>query len=126
VNKNVEIIRSKDCDNSPKNKLIQELSIKVLLGLWNEIEVNIDDKSSIRIIKESRIEMSLKDYIKNGGKLYSNQILKISILSAISHGRIGVSNIEINQQNNNHEICIHCEFKSAGSKILKYIKIFGL
>jgi hypothetical protein len=122
----VEIVRNNDCGNSPKNKLIQELSIGISLGLWAGINQNINDETKIRFIANKVIEKQLIEYVQSNKGIIDGRIDKVEVISSISHGKTGAGNILIVNEDEKKELCFMYELKSAGSIIIKIVKVFGL
>lgn len=121
-----EIIRSKDCGNSPKQQFVEDLTIAVALGDAKFLLEHVTDDvvwlfaGSEPIIGKAAFAASLGEK-RNEGKT------KIIIKHVVSHGRKGAANgtIEFDNKQESIEFCCFHEFSNAKCTMVKEIKTYA-
>lgn len=121
----MNIIRSEDCGNSPKNALLAEIEIalasKELAYLHAHIEPSL--KWSMPGSGQGIGLESLFEALE--ARSDGQRLTELEITSAFSHGKMGaVYGLRKYSDRKIYEFCSLYELKSAGSSSIKDLKIF--
>ena len=106
------IERSKDCGNSPKNQLVEDLTVAISTGDGQTASHLITDDAQWKILggevfdgREAILQaLELTD---------SNSVLRLTIWHVLSHGKTGAANGTILYQNSERNFCHVIEFANA-------------
>jgi hypothetical protein len=110
-----EIKKFKDCGNSPRNRTLQDLAIAIALADVYLISQLVTDDVLWRPIGSKPVSGS--DTVCRGLARHG-QVKVITIEHAISHGRTGAINGEVQFGRKRRAFCLVVEFVSAkGSKV---------
>lgn len=110
-----EIKKLKDCGTSPRNRTLQDLAIAIALADVYLISQLVTDDVLWRPIGDKPVSGS--DAVC-GGLARHGPATAITIEHAISHGRTGVVNGEVQFGRKRRAFCLVVEFASAkGSKV---------
>ena len=85
----VEIIGSKDCGNSPKNKRVEEIAIALETGNLTFLKELLTEESTWELSDKGVAE---GEDILNHVQSRRKNITSITIDHAISHGKVGTAN----------------------------------
>lgn len=113
----MKINLSSTCGNSPKNKFVQDYTVKFLSfdfdNLANmsveNVKISIPDRGLI-MGKTNLID--IKKYIKTDIKV-------LTIHSSISHGKYGALLCEISDNEKDYKISIHYTFKNMKAELIE-------
>ena len=79
------ITRSGMCGNSPKNQLVEELAIALIMGDQEKVKQWLTEQATIRLIGDSSFTNGHADAAA------VDDVKQITIEHAISHGKIGAA-----------------------------------
>lgn len=111
----LNIVRSPDCGNSPKNKLLEDLEISfargdldfILASVSEDVQWNILGKGSIRG-KAALVEaLQLR-------QVGDNAVIELTIDHVVSHGKAGaVNGFRKHRDGRSYDFCCFYEFANA-------------
>lgn len=107
---------SSTCGNSPKNKFVQDYTIKLLSFDFdnlskmssNDIEILIPDRG---LVKGKSNLLDIKNYLNFDIKL-------LTIDSSISHGKYGSVLCQISDNKNDYKVSIHYIFTNTKAEFI--------
>ena len=121
----MEIKRSQDCGNSPKNQLVENLTIALLTGkLQTQSEIVTDD-SEWTIVGGKSLS-GRKAMLVEMEAVRGRSILKLSIDHAITHGKAGAVNGEGQYESSKEGFCFVFEFANIKGTTLRQITSYQL
>ena len=117
---------SDDCGNSPKNKLVQQLSIALTLGDIAMLLDSVTDDIYWEIVGERSIHG--KDGLTKAlGRVEPDQLAKLTIEHVLTHGRVGaVNGTAIFSNSNARSFCDVYEFNGAKGTLVKSIASYRI
>lgn len=119
-----KVIHSKNCENSPKNTLVEQIAIELLCGEKVNESIYAD---TVRIRSNSGEEDCLKKDIKPKiFRLVHEGIREVVVESTISHGSMGFSSLRLKYDKATIDIGILIEFNSAAAKFVTRISLYDL
>lgn len=107
----MEIVRINDCGNSPKNQLVESLTIALLTGAL-QIQSDIVTEDAQWNIVGGKVLYGREAILAEMETIHSSSILKLSVEHAISHGKAGAVNGEIQYETAKEGFCFFFEFAS--------------
>lgn len=117
----MKINLSSTCDNSPKNKFVQDYTVALLSFDFDKLRKMSADKIEISIPDKALINE--KSNITNIQKYLKNDIKEITIDSSISHGKYGCALSEIRDKSKRYKISIHIIFKNIKADLVENVTI---
>lgn len=120
-----EIIRSQDCGNSPKNQLVENLSIALLTNeLKNQSDLVTED---VKWNKVGGKSLHGREVILNElDTISGHSILKLIVVHAITHGKSGAVNGEVQYESSTEGFCFVFEFANAKGKSVRQITSYHI
>lgn len=115
-----KIVRSPDCGNSPKNQLAETLAIALLT---NELETQSDlvtEDVQWNIVGEKSI-YGRKAVLHEQEAIRSRPILKLTVIHAITHGKSGAVNGEVQYESSTEGFCFVLDFANAKGTCVRQI-----
>ena len=120
----IEIIKSADCGNSPKNAFVENFTTKLFTGEKSHVIASIADDSSWEIVGLALIQ-GKTDIIKAMPKYDYSHARQLHVLHSITHGRTGMTEIRVTKANGARlAICTIFHFRSAKATVLANLKSF--
>lgn len=117
----MKINLSSTCDNSPKNKFVQDYAVALLSFDFDKLRKMSADNIEISI--PDRALINEKSNIENIQKYLEADIEEITINSSISHGKYGCALSEIRDKNKSYKISVHCIFKNMKADLVENVNI---
>ncbi len=121
----VEIVRSGECRNSPKNAAMEAIAIAIFYDPDDCLRSFIADDASLHL-PDGRI---IND--ENAAYLHIVQHMRhdfdvVTIDHAITHGRVGAANGTLEIQGRVVGFCVIVDFANSKTEQFKVIKMYGL
>lgn len=120
----IQIIRSEDCGNSPKNIFIQELAIALATGDVEFLLQGVSDEVCLNIVGRKLVQgkAGLADYVRSLG---DNQFTTLTIYHVVTHGKAGsVNGAGELTEGGSREFCEVFEFTNAKGTQVKAITAY--
>ncbi|MDJ0755298.1 MAG: nuclear transport factor 2 family protein [Ardenticatenaceae bacterium] len=116
-----KIIRSKDCGNSPKNQLVEDLAVALLSGdlqtasalTTEDVQWHTADGNALHG-REALLEEVDK----------TRSFLQLTVLHAVTHGRSGAVNGEIQTKRSAEGFCFVFEFANIKGTSVRQITAY--
>lgn len=113
----MKINLSSSCGNSPKNKFVQDYTVKLLsFDLDNLSNMSADN---IRILIPDRGLIKGKSNLTHLKKYLNVDINLLTIESSISHGKYGAVLCEISDNEKDYKVSVHYLFKNMKAEIIE-------
>ncbi|MGD6941215.1 hypothetical protein ACQCT6_04175 [Cytobacillus gottheilii] len=118
-NEEIRFTLSKDCGNSPKKKLIQEIIVAAARKDSSFILEYCDEALCWKIVNK----VNLQGKEKAGAYLQSNMMIsQLELLSVITHGKHAAAHGQLTLANgDSYSFCHVIDFISAGKNVLKNV-----
>lgn len=115
----MKINLSSTCGNSPKNKFVQDYTVRLLSFDFDNLSNMSADNVKILIpdrglIKGKSNLIDLKKYLKVDIKL-------LTIDSSISHGKYGAVLCEISDNEKDYKVSVHYIFKNMKAELIEEV-----
>lgn len=104
-----KVTRSKDCGNSPKNGMVEDIAIGLETGDTGLLATLLDDGASWNCSDNS--DTCAEDILASLGKLSDPKALTID--HVMSHGKVGAVNGHTTHGNNIQRFCHVIEFTNT-------------
>jgi hypothetical protein len=115
------VIISADCGNSPKNKLLEKLTIAFAEGDAEFIRANVTDDIRWNIIGEKVIQ-GKADFAAALAQAKEQPVLQLTIQHVVSHGKAGaVNGVAIFEDGKRRAFCDVYEFSGASGRRVREI-----
>ncbi len=121
----MEIVRSQDCGNSPKNQLVLNLTIALLTGEFQTPSDTVTEDVQWNIVGVKSLS-GWKAILAEMETIRTRSILKLSIEHAITHGKAGAVNGEVQYEDGNEGFCFVFEFASIKGTSIRHINSYQL
>jgi hypothetical protein len=119
-----EVERSGDCGNSPKNKLLEDLSVALYTSDAEFVLDRVTDDIQWNIVGEEVIS-STQDLAEAVGKVMNRKPRKLTILHVVTHGRAGAVNGRLGfGEAKTREFCHVYEFSNTKGTHVKAISSY--
>lgn len=115
-------MKSKDCNNSPKNKLMEDLLLALIQKKSKMLDSLIDEETIIvlpdGVVTEGVMKGACFDFSFSRAK-------ELRVLSSLSHGKVGAVNasVQLTKTKKTH-ICAFFEFTSVTMRKVATIHLF--
>jgi hypothetical protein len=86
-----EVKRSGDCENAPKNKLLEDLSVALYTSDVEFLLDRVTDDFQWYIVGKE-VTSAKQEFAEAVGKVMSPKPLEMAILHVVTHGRAGAVN----------------------------------
>ncbi|MGN7127715.1 hypothetical protein [Methylorubrum thiocyanatum] len=119
-----QIVKSGECQNSPKNAAMEEIAIAIFGASQDDIRELLADNVTLHLADGTQIEGSeatnlyVAQHVRRGFDL-----LKID--HAITHGRVGAANGFVSIEGRQNGFSVFVEFVNTKAERLKAIKLYG-
>lgn len=107
----MKIVRSKDCGNSPKNQLAENLSVALATGDAVTLAGLLTDEAEWRILGVG--ELRGRDAIVGALARMGIRGSTLTVTHVVSHGRAGAVNGVVERRDGNTHFCDVLEFANA-------------
>lgn len=119
-----QIVRSGECQNSPKNAAMEEIAIAIFDGSQSDIQELLADNVTLHLADGTQIEGS------EATNLYVTQHVRcdfdlLKIDHSITHGRVGAANGFVLIEGRQKGFGLFVEFVNTKAERLKAIKLYG-
>jgi hypothetical protein len=106
------VVRSKDCGNSPKNQLVEDLAVALSTGDRGTVARLVTDDAQWRVIGGNTLRgreavLQAIEHVDRGS------IVMLTVWHVITHGKSGAVNGTIQNADGTREFCDVFEFESA-------------
>ncbi len=108
----------KDCDNSPKRRIIRDFVVAFYKNDWQKINEMLEDKFTFKIIGNRNIETD-DEFVKYLHSFIN--VVELNIDEILSHGKYGACNGTIKYKAKEVNYAYFFEFQSAGKNTIKII-----
>lgn len=116
----MEIIRSPNCGNSPKNAFIEDFIVQLFSK--EDVKDKVVDNISIDIAG-TQVIYGIDELLIE--KIFEEEILGIEVYDAISHGKKGAIDLKVHTITGKvRELGIFLEFKSLKADRIARLKVF--
>ena len=107
-----KIVRSRDCGNSPKNQLIEDLSIALSTGDRGIVGACVADDVEWRVVGEEVVRG--RDALQQAlAHVKAKTLVKLEVSHVVSHGRAGAVNGTLDHRGTTTEFCDVFEFANT-------------
>ncbi len=120
----MEIIRSDDCNNSPRNTLLQRITVALVQQDLPFLRANLSEDIEWVVNGKKKVEgyAALVEALEDAA---DPDELRMTVLHVISHGRAGAANGIIQLENNIiRDFCHVFEFANAKATQVKHINSY--
>ena len=120
----MEIIRTDDCNNSPKNTLLQRITVALVQQDLSFLRENLTDDIEWVVNGQKKVEghAALVEALQDAA---DPDELRMTVLHAISHGKAGAVNGIIELENNiTRDFCHVYEFANAKGTQVRHINSY--
>lgn len=113
----MKIHLSSTCGNSPKNKLLENYTVKLFSFDFTElVEMSVED---IKLLIPDRALIQGKSNLLNFQKYFKIDIQTLTVESSISHGKYGAVLCEISDNEKDYKISVHYMFENMKATLIK-------
>ena len=121
----MEIVRSQDCGNSPKNQLVENLAIALLTNELKKRSDYVTEDVQWNRVGGKSLE-GRKAILKELEVMHNRSILKLTVVHAITHGKAGAVNGEVQYGSSTEGFCFVFEFANARGTAVRQITSYHL
>lgn len=119
------IERSKDCGNSPKNQLVEDITVAILTGDGRTVSRLVTDDIQWKIVGGDTF-YAREAILQAIERTDSDSILKLTIWHVMSHGKSGAANGTIQYQDSERGFCHVFEFGNAKGLSIRAITSYQI
>ena len=121
----MEIVRSQDCGNSPKNQLVENLAIALLTNELIKQPDLVTEDVQWSIVGGKSLH-GRKAILNELEAIRSHSILKLTVVHAITHGKTGAVNGEVQYGSSSEGFCFVLEFANTKGTCVRQITSYHL
>lgn len=118
------VVHSTNCENSPKNALVEKIAIELICG--EKINESVFADRIIIRNSSGEIECLKKDIKSAFQKTIQTKIRELVVENTISHGKTGFSSLKLINEHSTMYIGVLIEFTSASAKLVTRISLYDL
>lgn len=119
----VRVVRSRDCGNSPKNRLVEDVAVALAIGDVDAIAAAVTEDVQWLTVGDGAIA-GVADVAVAALNAKPERLAEVTIVHVMSHGKLGAANGIVHSGTGRYEFCHVMEFGNARGTAVQKITTY--